>query len=404
MKASKLLSALFVLYSTCSYAQEDYSSLEDYISKNKKDQFSYDYEKNDAESSKLRDSWIAPVNLSYSYSRTNPYSSEQTSQSAAIKMSQPIFRSGGIYYGIKYAQASKKYADYSVDVAKRKLIKDAVSLLMQIKRSELSIAKQNLQIKNAEIKLEQNKEQYLSGRLDSGFLDNAIIEKNVVSETLFDLESSKEKLISQFKAISDSNYEVVKIPHLELLNKKQFLEHNIVLKLANSDVSQNRYSKNVTIAKYLPSVAFNAGYNWSKSENQLFTQSNGERDYYNYGISVNMPLDINTFRDIESSRVSYLKSKIAIDDKKRELLALFEQVMQNIDNFEKKIALSKENMDLYSKLLDDTKQLYDSGYKTTYDVELLENSVKISKLDLKIFELDKQLELLSLYEMYVNEI
>jgi len=37
-------------------------------------------------------------------------------------------------------------------------------------------------------------------------------------------------------------------------------------------------------------------------------------------------------------------------------------------------------------------------------VSLLENSVKIQKIDLKIFEIDKQLELLTLYEMYKHEI
>ena len=42
-------------------------------------------------------------------------------------MDQPVFQSGGIYYGIKYAEASRIYSDYSIDVAKRKLVKDAIS-------------------------------------------------------------------------------------------------------------------------------------------------------------------------------------------------------------------------------------------------------------------------------------
>ena len=76
--------------------------------------------------------------------------------------------------------------------------------------------------------------------------------------------------------------------------------------------------------------------------------------------------------------------------------------MQNLENFNKKKLLSYENREIYSKLLTDTKKLYTAGYKTEYDVNLLQNSVEIAKIDAKIFELDKQLELLTLYEMYVN--
>jgi len=403
MKVLNISVALFLACSTLLSAAEKNEKLEEYISQNKKEQFSYDYQKNEAESSKLRDSWIAPLNLQYSYTVSNPYSAEQTSQNAAIKLDQPIFQSGGIYYAIKFAEVSHLYANYSVDAAKRKLVKDAISLLMQIKQLNLKIDKQNLQIKNAEINLELKKEQYLSGQLDSGFLDNAIIERNSVIQALYDIETTKERLISKFQAISDSSYESAQIPHLEVLDKESFLEYNILLNISKSDREKYRYTKNMTIAKYLPKVSITGGYNWSKSEKQLFSASDGERDYYDYGVKASMPLSINTFRDVESAKIDFLKSKLVIEDKKRELNALFEQVMQNIDNFDKKRELSIENRDLYEKLLVDTKNLFTAGYKTKYDVDLLENSVEIQKLDVMIFDIDRQLELLTLYEMYIND-
>jgi len=403
MKVLTISVALFLACSTLLSAAEKNEKLEEYISQNKKEQFSYDYQKNEAESSKLRDSWIAPLNLQYSYTVSNPYSAEQTSQNAAIKLDQPIFQSGGIYYAIKFAEVSHLYANYSVDAAKRKLVKDAISLLMQIKQLKLKIDKQNLQIKNAEINLELKKEQYLSGQLDSGFLDNAIIERNSVIQALYDIETTKERLISKFQAISDSSYESAQIPHLEVLDKESFLEYNILLNISKSDREKYRYTKNMTIAKYLPKVSITGGYNWSKSEKQLFSASDGERDYYDYGVKASMPLSINTFRDVESAKIDFLKSKLVIEDKKRELNALFEQVMQNIDNFDKKRVLSIENRDLYEKLLVDTKNLFTAGYKTKYDVDLLENSVEIQKLDVMIFDIDRQLELLTLYEMYIND-
>ena len=55
--------------------------------------------------------------------------------------------------------------------------------------------------------------------------------------------------------------------------------------------------------------------------------------------------------------------------------------MQNIENFEKKKVLSLENREIYDKLLSDTKELFDAGYKTEYEVNLLKNSVEIQKID-----------------------
>lgn len=385
--------------------------LDPYISQLKQKEFTYDYEKSVLEKQKLRDSWIQPLQLRYSISKSNPYNEQgaqtQQTQNAAIVMDQPIFRSGGIYYGIKFAQASYEYNKYSIDVAKRKMIKDAVSLLMQIQQTALSIEKQELQIDNSRINLEQTKEQYMNGQLDSGFLNNAIIEKNRVTQTLYDLQTNKERLISKFGAVSDLPYDKAKVPRLTLVNEEDFLKNNIDVKQIQSEGERNRYNKNVTIAKYLPSVSLIAGYNWDKLENASFAGSTPfnppETKYYNYGLKASMPLDFNTFRDVESAQVEYLKSLVVVEDKKRELSALYEQVKQNITNFDKKIQLSIENKELYAKLLDDTKQLYKAGYKTLYDVQNLSNSVEIEKVDQKIFELDKQLELLNLYEKLMND-
>ena len=386
------------------------TSLDDYLSELKRKQFGYEYEKADQESSKLRDSWIQPVVLSYSINRSNPYNEdgkgESESQNAAIAIDQPIFQSGGIIYGIKFANASREYANYSIDQQKRIMIKQAVDLLMQIKQSELSIAKQQLQIANAEINLEQKREQYLNGQLDSGFLNNAILEKNIAVQALYDLETGNAQLIAQFKKISDLDPKRAKIPFLALLDEAKFLEQNIDLRLAESESEKNRYNKNVTLAKYLPSVNLLASYNWQKQDSYLSPgfKNTSETDYYRYGLKASMPLDINSYNDFEAAKVEYLKSQVVIDDKKRELKLLYEQVMQNLLKYDKKIALADENRNLYEVLLDETRGLFKAGYKTQYDVDTLVNSLQIEGINKKIYEIDKQLELLSLYEKVSNDL
>ena len=404
MKVLKLSTLLCLLLSSLAYANS--STLDNYISENKQEQFKYSYDKNSAESSKLRDSWISPVQINYSLTKSKPFTQEQTNQNAAIKMDQPIFQSGGIYYGIKFANASKLYSDLSVDVAKRKMIKETIAILMQIKQASLSAESQKLKIENSRLNLEQKQEQYLSGQLDSGFLDDAIITQNIIIQTLYDIETSKQKLITKFETFSDLDYSSINIPHLELINNNEFIKNNIVLQQSKAEIEKNRNYKNVTIAKYLPRISLTAGYNWQKSENRQFTPDmpgfTVENSYYDYGLRASMPIDLNIFRDIESSRVDYLKSKIMAEDKVKELNALFKQVTQNIENFNKKIILSNENIKIYERLLADTKDLYESGYKTKNDIDILQNSLNIQSYSSKMYELDKQIELLTLYEMYVN--
>ncbi len=404
MKALPLLSLLLLL-SDLGAQQLPKLSLEEYISDNKRKEFEYDYKKNEEESLKLRDSWISPLQLNYRYNKSNPYGNTQVSKNASISMNQPIFRSGGIYYGIKFAVASKRYAAYSVDMQKRKLIKDAIALLIQIKQTNLRIEKQKKQVANSYIKLQQNKEEYLSGQLESGFLDNAVIQLNLTKQTLFDIEANKEKLVSQFKAISDIDYKTAYIPHLNPLSKEEFLAHNIMLRLYRSEIEKNRYAKNVTIAKYLPSFNFIASYNRDELVNPSFAGTNvpspPPTNYYSYGFNISMPLDFNMFRDIQSARLDFLKSSVVMEDKKRELVSLYEQVEQNLKKIQNKIKLAKENYEIYKKLLEDTKKLYEAGYKTKSDVDLLQNSADMAQLDMRIFKLDAQLELLNLYEHYL---
>ncbi len=410
LKLSLLCSLL--LAGSGSFAEDNAAVQEEgldvYLSGLKRKEFSYDYQKNEAESSILRDSWIMPITLKYSYTKSEPYGVKQTSENAAIVLDQPIFRSGGIYYGIKFSEASRQYSDYSIDQQKRTLIKEAVSLLMQMKQSALQIKRQKLQIDNSKISLEQKQEQYLNGQLDSGFLNNAIIETNLVTQALYDIETNRERLGSKFQSLSDLDPAQAGIPYLRLVSEAEFIENNIDLKVIESETEKNRYNKNVTIAKYLPKVSLTASYNWEKYDKRSFTSGTtapgAETDYQSYGFKASMPLDINTFRDVESARVTYLKSKVLIDDRKRELKALFEQVMQNLENYDKKIELARQNEALYAKLLSETRTLYEAGYKTTYDVQNLENSVKIQEIDRKIFEMDKQLELLNLYEKLANDV
>jgi outer membrane protein TolC len=389
-------------------AQEYDANFEGYLSELKERQFTLEQRNIDAQASTLRDSWIQPIRLKYAHTESDPYGSEQTTKNAAISIDQPIFKSGGIYYAIKYADATHKNATDSLAMQRRSLIKQAVSLLMQYKQASLTIEKQQLLIANAKINLDQKREQYLNGQIDSGFLNTAMIEANRAEQALYDLQTNQARLKTQFANLSDLDPDTARTPQLKLLDEADFLAHNIDLKELVSETKMNRYNKDVTFAKYLPQFNVVAGYNRDETEGMTLGGTvpipDSKTDYYNYGFKATLALDINSISDTESARVTYLKSQVMLDDKKRELRALYEQVAQNLENSDRKIGLARSNQQLYGELLNETQELYKAGYKTEFDVENLENSVAIQRLDTKIFEFDKQLELLNLYEKVTNEI
>jgi len=179
-----------------------------------------------------------------------------------------------------------------------------------------------------------------------------------------------------------------------------------VLKLYDTQKRRNYYAKSGTVAKYLPNLSVQASYNRDELINPSFAgqpvRSRGATNYYRYGFNISMPFDFNIFRDIESSKIDYLKAGLLIEDKKKELLSLYEQVTQNLKKISHKIVLAKENFEIYKKILDDTQKLYKAGYKTESDVRLLQNSKDMALIDIKVFKLDQQLELLNLYEYYID--
>lgn len=75
MKALHLSIALLALCSSFVVAQ-DKNSLEEYISDNKKEYFRLESDKVDSSSNVLRDSWISPLMLNYSYGVSEAYDTE----------------------------------------------------------------------------------------------------------------------------------------------------------------------------------------------------------------------------------------------------------------------------------------------------------------------------------------
>ncbi|BDY12154.1 hypothetical protein HCR_04660 [Hydrogenimonas cancrithermarum] len=357
-------------------------------------------EKNSADSGQLEYSWINPITVSYGYSRSDQFDRIQTNRSLSVGVDQPIFKSGGIWYAVKYARATRKVGDLSIEAERRTLIKQVVATLFNFKKNAYQIEKQKLLIENDRIDIERKKERFLSGDLDSGFLDQAILKKNQDTMTLYTLQDSRAQLQMTFKNLSDLDPERVKLPRFSLMDKETFLKNNIDLARVREEIVQKDYFNTMTWTRYMLTLSVQGNYVKPYENTSVFGGSlpNALDPYYSYGFRISIPLDVTSYHTIQSTRADYLRAKISFSDKRREADNSYVAALKRLDVIDRMIGLAKDDEKLYASLVESTKEQVDAGEMTVYDLQTMENSRMIRQLDQKIFDLDKQLVLLDLYE------
>ena len=65
--------------------------------------------------------------------------------------------------------------------------------------------------------------------------------------------------------------------------------------------------------------------------------------------------------------------------------------------YDAKIGIAKDDYKLYNSLVEDISIAFEAGLSAQADVDILTNSKQIKSLDIKIFDIEKQIELLELY-------
>lgn len=353
-------------------------------------------------SEKTKNSWILnseSMGSRVSYRQTTDrYAKtgvESESTSTAISLSQDVFRSGGIWYAIDYANAKKELGLTNVEMSRNAQIVAAYSALIGIRKYELSEKKQKLFIRNSELDIKRKREQYLAGLVDVSLLNSAIIGKTSQENVLLDLITGKEELIATFETMSDRDYKTVTLPKLKIPAKDKYISHNLALKSSKSTIDSADSLSKITSAKYLPKVTVSASY--SEVDNQSYQGGvNG------YGVSISMPISVSTFKDIEVAKLDALIAKNNHEIAKQKEEKAYDRIMQDLRRVEKKLTLAQKDMELYATLLLQTKEQYRAGLKTKDDLETMANSKKIRALDKEVYKLDILSKKLTICEKLAN--
>ncbi len=368
--------------------------LENFLSANYNELFSLQQAKSQKDADFESLSWISPVTLSFERRWSNQIRGGwHPVNSYSVGIDQPIFKSGGIYYGIQYAKSNLALATVNITKNRLSLKASAIELALKIRQTKLSIEKLRLEIKNRDIEIATREELYSAGLANSIDLDNALVKKDEATIALLDLEANLALLQASFAKISDKPLKAIKIPNLNAPTMEEFLERNVDLELARakSRVTRNLYK--MTRSKYLPTVSVSARYT------KLSQVQPEQRDAFtNYSLRVTMPLSVNVSNDLERRKLDSMISKLEIKNSLRAAKEEYKVALKKVAIMNKRIKLAQKEVATYSRLLKKTKDLFRAGQKSKQDVTLLANSKRVEELNVKIYRIEKELVLLGLHK------
>ncbi len=380
---------LLVSIATFSFTQE----LDNYLSPLNNQLFELELHKSLTQKNMNKLSWVSPITLSFERSWSNQIADGwHPSNRYSIGIDQPIFKSGGIYYGIKFAKSNYNLSSATILDKKVKLNTQAAQLLFSIKQTKLNISKLKLQIKNSKIELQKAKELFNAGLYGSEILDSAIVKDDEANMALLKLQETIEDLKSAFRKISNKNIDTTPLPKLRVLSKDEFLLNNTELNIVNAKSQSSKNYAKVVKSKYLPTVSVGARYS------KISQAQKGTKDAFtNYNLRVTMPISVNTMNDLEIAKLDSMIDSIKAQNSRKSMRIEYNNIIKRVTIINKRINLASKELLSYRRLFKSTKGLYHAGQKSILDVDLIKNSMRIKALDIKIYKTQKSLELLKLY-------
>jgi len=372
--------------------------LSDVLSNDKRQLLEYQKEQNSVKSEELERSWINPVVLQYSQNYSTQFGATLHTGQFVVSVDQPIFKSGGIWSAIEYSKALGKANELDIELQKRQLISQALTTLYTLEKSKYQLEKLELLLRNDRLDIEMQKENFEAGLTNRTLYDQALLKRNRDDTSKLDLELTISKLESDFRLLSDRDPHTIALPNFSMMDKNRYLQEQIELKRDGFRVEEKRSNKEMTLSKYLPEISLTGRY-IDEDLNPLFSSPNStiKERYFNYGFKVTLPININTFRDIENSKIAYLNAQVARNDKRRVVENNYKLIQKRLEIIKKKIELSEEDAEHYQSMLMTTQAMEELGDKTNFDTEIVTNNLKVRELDQEIYKLDAQIELLQLY-------
>ncbi len=343
--------------------------------------------------------WIAPITISSGIKRGHSFSSQSDNltKSVSIGFTQSIYKSGGIEFTIKNAKDVLNSDLINWEMENNAILETIYETLLQIKQLKIQIEQNKYSLKNKEIQLELKKIQYEAGNADITELNNAIIEKNSQFKQNIATENALKDKEYELSKYTNLKYDQIELLDFKGINKKDFINNNLNIKYEKAQVESLDSSYKKLKSTYLPQVTLGTSYAYSKNNDMVNDYETSSKDG-SISLNVSMPIyDINKSSTLEESRLSLLKQKLNLNDIKEKTKYEYDQILNQIDTYEKQAKVIKDNLNLYTELINANKSSNDAGMSADYDLEILQNTKKINEYDLAINQINIKLQYSKLY-------
>uniref|UniRef100_UPI0018696DE0 TolC family protein n=1 Tax=Aliarcobacter butzleri TaxID=28197 RepID=UPI0018696DE0 len=185
------------------------------------------------------------------------------------------------------------------------------------------------------------------------------------------------------------------------VSKEDFINQNLDILQEDSKVEMLNTNYKKIKTNYLPKVALstNASYrNSDEKENIMIRDTNKDDAQSSASLTLSMPLyDYNKSNKLQEAKLNYLKQKSSVNDLKNEIAYDYEQILNQINTYEKQNKTIAENIRLYDDLIAANKISNEAGMTSVYDLDILRNTKKINEYDLIINDINIKLQYSKLY-------
>ncbi|MFY9081036.1 TolC family protein, partial [Aliarcobacter butzleri] len=133
-------------------------------------------------------------------------------------------------------------------------------------------------------------------------------------------------------------------------------------------------------------------------ENIMIRDTNKDDAQSSASLTLSMPLyDYNKSNKLQEAKLNYLKQKSSVNDLKNEIAYDYEQILNQINTYEKQNKTIAENIRLYDDLIAANKISNEAGMTSVYDLDILRNTKQINEYDLIINDINIKLQYSKLY-------
>lgn len=343
---------------------------------------------------RLKYDWVGELSLSASATESKGAGSDESalSQQAGIGFSQDLFRSGGITGSIRYASQWARIERLALEQEQNGYLEALASMRLQYEQDRLRLLQNEHQLKNSEITLFIKRQQYEAGETDITQLNDALRERNALQKTRLELKNTLANRRLELAKLTLLDPESIALPFYDRPEKETFLNRHLPTRLALAQSDAATTQQGLTASSYLPTLSATANYGYQQNEGFA-----ADGDSYSAGLRLVMPLSFTAKAAWQEKRAEALRARSWAQAAKEEAAAFYDQSAGTLANTQERIALLKENIRLYDQLIVVTDRAVQSGERSRYDLQMLENTRAIDDYEIRIHEIALLSERAKLY-------